>query len=135
MKPKGASIRGNPRAGQAEVFGLDPPGNRVKYDGTIVGVRFHLGNPGEGSLVMEMEDDDLKRIKRFSRKQVPRKQEREITPRHHDPRKARYAAKDEILRALEEDEENEDLLEELSRFEDDPSPEESEEDPEQDPKS
>ncbi len=82
-----------------------------------------------------MQDDDIKRIKRFSRKHVPRKQEQEITPRQQDPRKARHGAKDEILRALEDEEENEDLSEDLPLFAEDSSLEESEEDPENDPKN
>lgn len=80
-----------------------------------------------------MDDEDIKRIKRFSRKRVPRRQEREIPPRHQDPRKACYEGRNEILRALEEGEEEEDLLEEPDSYEEDLSPEDSEEDPEKGP--
>lgn len=56
------------------------------------------------------QGDDLKRIKRVSRKQVPRRKEREIPLRGKDPKRLRYSAKEDILRALEE--EDEDLLQE-----------------------
>ncbi|MFQ5911854.1 MAG: hypothetical protein ACE5JS_01580 [Nitrospinota bacterium] len=50
--------------------------------------------------------DDVKRVKRLSRKYVPGRREQEIPLRNQDPRNARRSARGEILRALEEEEED-----------------------------
>lgn len=55
--------------------------------------------------------DEVKRIKRMSRRRVPRRVEQEIPLRGRDPRKARHAEREETLRAMEEEVLEEDLLE------------------------
>ena len=51
------------------------------------------------------EDDRVKRVRRMSRKHIPSRRGQKITERSRDPKHIRSSAKEEILRALEEDEE------------------------------
>ena len=51
------------------------------------------------------EDERVKRVRRMSRKYVPSRRGQKISERSRDSKHIRSSAREEILRALEEDEE------------------------------
>ncbi len=76
-------------------------------------------------------DGEVNRIKRLSRKHVPRRRERVIPPRKRDTKKDRHSAREYILQAIEEED---DFAEDEKVSDDESVAQESEESTENKPR-